>query len=253
MRDEILAINGVRVPRFLYGTAWKEDQTERLAELAMQQGFRGIDTANQRRHYHEAAVGQAISATVANDLLRQYLRRTVYDDGLYEDIDQGISLGCPLSPLMGALFLDRLDRRMEAKGLCYIRFMDDWVILAPSRWKLRRAVRIVQQTLDELKFQPHPDKTFIGRTERGFCFLGYQIKSARLVGVAPPTVERFVERVNRLYEQGASLRCIGDYIRRWMVWVVSGLGDWVKTLRWPVYVFDANHNPTIPPLPLVPT
>ena len=42
------------------------------------------------------------------DLLRQYLRRTVYDDGLYEDIDQGISLGCPLSPLMGALFLDRL-------------------------------------------------------------------------------------------------------------------------------------------------
>ena len=42
------------------------------------------------------------------DLLRQYLRRTVYDDGLYKDIGQGISLGCSLSPLMGALFLDRL-------------------------------------------------------------------------------------------------------------------------------------------------
>ncbi len=57
-------IGGVRVPRFLYGTAWKEDETQRLTELALQQGFRGIDTANQRRHYHEAAVGQAISAAI---------------------------------------------------------------------------------------------------------------------------------------------------------------------------------------------
>ena len=57
------------VPRFLYGTAWKEGETQRLTELALQQGFRGIDTANQRRHYHEAAVGQAISASIANGLV----------------------------------------------------------------------------------------------------------------------------------------------------------------------------------------
>jgi diketogulonate reductase-like aldo/keto reductase len=65
MTDPILSIAGVRVPRFLYGTAWKEEQTQRLTELALQQGFRGIDTANQRRHYFEAAVGKAISASVA--------------------------------------------------------------------------------------------------------------------------------------------------------------------------------------------
>jgi diketogulonate reductase-like aldo/keto reductase len=65
MPDRTLSIEGVRVPRFLYGTAWKEDRTQPLTELALQQGFRGIDTANQRRHYHEAAVGQAIKAAVA--------------------------------------------------------------------------------------------------------------------------------------------------------------------------------------------
>jgi diketogulonate reductase-like aldo/keto reductase len=65
MSERTLSIDGIRVPRFLYGTAWKEDQTRQLAELALAQGFRGIDTANQRRHYHEAAVGQAISAAVA--------------------------------------------------------------------------------------------------------------------------------------------------------------------------------------------
>ena len=57
-------IAGVPVPRFFYGTAWKEDETQRLTELALRQGFRGIDTANQRRHYHEAAVGQGIEAAI---------------------------------------------------------------------------------------------------------------------------------------------------------------------------------------------
>lgn len=56
-------------PPFLYGTAWKEDETQRLVELALQQGFRGIDTANQRRHYHEAAVGQAIAECIARRLV----------------------------------------------------------------------------------------------------------------------------------------------------------------------------------------
>jgi diketogulonate reductase-like aldo/keto reductase len=64
-----MLLDGVRVPRFLYGTAWKEDRTQRLTELALCQGFRGIDTANQRRHYHEAAVGQALAAAMAAGLL----------------------------------------------------------------------------------------------------------------------------------------------------------------------------------------
>ena len=50
------------VPDFLYGTAWKEDRTPALTELALRMGFRGIDTANQRRHYFEAGVGQGLAA-----------------------------------------------------------------------------------------------------------------------------------------------------------------------------------------------
>jgi len=62
MSERHLTIDGVRVPRFLYGTAWKEDTTERLTALALAAGFRGIDTANQRKHYHEAGVGAALRA-----------------------------------------------------------------------------------------------------------------------------------------------------------------------------------------------
>lgn len=49
------------VPNFLYGTAWKEERTAGLVEAAVRAGFRGIDTANQRRHYHEAGVGEALA------------------------------------------------------------------------------------------------------------------------------------------------------------------------------------------------
>lgn len=59
------------LPRLLYGTAWKEDQTQRLTELALEQGFRGIDTANQRRHYHEAAVGQGIASAIQRGLVKR--------------------------------------------------------------------------------------------------------------------------------------------------------------------------------------
>jgi diketogulonate reductase-like aldo/keto reductase len=55
-------IQGVRVPTLLYGTAWKEERTEALVALALKAGFRGIDTANQRRHYVEAGVGDAVRA-----------------------------------------------------------------------------------------------------------------------------------------------------------------------------------------------
>jgi diketogulonate reductase-like aldo/keto reductase len=63
------SVAGVCVPNFVYGTAWKEDATERLTRLAIEAGFRGIDTANQRRHYHEAGVGAAVARAIADGLL----------------------------------------------------------------------------------------------------------------------------------------------------------------------------------------
>lgn len=53
-------IRGIVVPAFFYGTAWKEEQTARLVERAVEVGFRGFDTANQRRHYDEAGLGEGL-------------------------------------------------------------------------------------------------------------------------------------------------------------------------------------------------
>jgi len=64
------SVAGVPIPKVIYGTAWKKTDTQRLVELALRKGFRGIDTACQPKHYDEAAVGAAVAACVKSGLAR---------------------------------------------------------------------------------------------------------------------------------------------------------------------------------------
>ena len=159
------------------------------------------------------------------NLLGQYLRRSAERGGEFWEYECGISLGCPLSPLMGAFFLNALDQRMERFGLFYVRFMDDILVLAPTRWRLRKAVKRVNEVLGRLHLEKHPEKTFIGRIEKGFDFLGYHFRPGQL-SVAQKTMEEFVARAIRLYEQEpgeafASSR-FGLYVQRWVKWSTAG-------------------------------
>jgi RNA-directed DNA polymerase len=162
------------------------------------------------------------------NLIGQYLKRTSERGGNFWDFNQGISLGCPLSPLMGAFFLNALDEAAAKCSLFYVRFMDDILFLAPTRWKLRDAVKIVNQVLGSLDLEKHPDKTFIGRIERGFDFLGYHFSPAGLT-VAKQTIANFIEKASRLYEQKRSgvsaAAALEMYVRRWFQWTRSGAID----------------------------
>jgi hypothetical protein len=59
---------------------------------------------------------------------------------------------------------------------------------------------MVNQMLGALSLEKHPDKTFIGKIERGFDFLGYHFSPAGLK-VAKKTIANFIEKASRLYEQ----------------------------------------------------
>jgi len=69
----ITAYNGITVPAFMYGTAWKKEATTRLAQLAVASGFRAIDTANQLIHYQEALVGDALLELAKQGVARDRL------------------------------------------------------------------------------------------------------------------------------------------------------------------------------------
>jgi RNA-directed DNA polymerase len=62
------------------------------------------------------------------NLIGQYLWRITEWGGLYWDSRKGISLGCPLSPIIGAFFLCELDAQLEKLGLFFIRYMDDILV-----------------------------------------------------------------------------------------------------------------------------
>jgi hypothetical protein len=160
------------------------------------------------------------------ELLGQAIQRTVERGGLYRDIRTGISRGCPLSPLLGALYLKVLDQRLSGSEAYYVRYMDDILVLTKTRWQLRRAVRTLNQTFAELKLSQHPEKTFIGRIERGFDFLGYYL-CRRPLRLAQRTLQNHATRLHRLYEQqttapeGAAR--LDEYVTRWKRWCRAGL------------------------------
>lgn len=171
------------------------------------------------------------------NLVAQYLRRCASWGGLYWDHRQGIALGCPLSPIIGAFFLRELDEALEKTGFFYLRFQDDVLVLTPTRWTLRKAIKMVNQVLESLQLVKHPDKTYIGRTAKGFEFLGYSVSPDGL-SVAQKTLEKFVARCRRLYEQGReepeSLSRLGDYVHRWLRWVGAGLSMRLSRAKLPV-------------------
>jgi diketogulonate reductase-like aldo/keto reductase len=68
-----MLVRGIEVPPFMYGTAWKEDATARCVADAIAAGFRAIDTANQRKHYHEAEVGVGLARAYATGVTREQL------------------------------------------------------------------------------------------------------------------------------------------------------------------------------------
>ena len=67
------AYNDVSVPSFMYGTAWKKEATAQCVLLAVESGFRAIDTANQLIHYQEALVGEALKSLDQQDVKRNTL------------------------------------------------------------------------------------------------------------------------------------------------------------------------------------
>jgi diketogulonate reductase-like aldo/keto reductase len=68
-----LTLNGPaaasRIPKLIYGTAWKKDRTEDLVHRALQAGFRAVDTAAQPKHYDEQAVGAGVRRAVADSVI----------------------------------------------------------------------------------------------------------------------------------------------------------------------------------------
>lgn len=155
-------------------------------------------------------------------LIASSLTRVETYGGEYYDITCGISMGSPLSPLIGAIALKPLDDAMEKLGVFYVRYVDDWCILAKSKFKLRHAIKKMHRVLEKLQMKTHPDKTFIGRREKSFSFLGFQFCNQVLM-ISKASFENHQAKRLQLQEQQAPTQRLVDYGRRWLGWFTAGV------------------------------
>lgn len=115
------------IPNILYGTAWKEERTAGLTELAVRAGFRGIDTANQRRHYFEDGVGAGLAAAYRSGVVTRadlFLQtKFTYQRGQDHRLpyDPAVSLALQVTQSMGS--------SLEHLGTDYV---DSFVLHGPA-------------------------------------------------------------------------------------------------------------------------
>ena len=84
----------------------------------------------------------------------------------------------------------------------------------------------MNQALEQVKMTKHPFKTYIGRIKSdGFDFLGYRIgdKASDGLAVAWKTWVNHRVKLKQLYEQGVCVADIAEYVRRWLIWLKSGV------------------------------
>jgi hypothetical protein len=191
---------------------------------------------------HETLMGLLDEAGVdetLRPLVQQYLELPDLDH-----TGRGMVAGGALSPLLGALYLLPLDaamhRHVVSGRIHYVRYMDDIVILAKTRWHLRAAIRSLIEVIESLGLCLHQEKRFVGRIDKGFDFLGYQIHPSRRLRPSAESLRRLVVRAGRLYEQGDDIRRLWQYVTRWTRWLWGGLDGLVSrgggVKRYMVYV-----------------
>ncbi len=235
MPGRTITIEGVTVPRFLYGTAWKEGETGRLTELALRRGFRGIDTANQRRHYDEAAVGQAVAAAIAggtvtrDDLFLQtkFTFREGQDHRLPYDPDATIaiqveqSFACSLEHLgvevIDSYLLHGPSRRTGLGPADREAWRAMETIRAGGRARLLGISNVTVEQLDALCQEARVRPAFVqnrcyaargwDRDVRAYCtthglvYQGFSLLTANREALASPDVRRIAARHGRTVPQ----------------------------------------------------
>ena len=134
---------------------------------------------------------------------------------------KGTPQGGPLSPLLANIYLDRLDKEMEARGLAFVRYADDIAIYARSQRAAERILETVTKWLERnLKVEVNREKSGAGLTEES-SLLGFRVHQDGRISVAPKAREKLKTRVRELWNARQSLTTVQlrdrwrEYIDGW--------------------------------------
>jgi group II intron reverse transcriptase/maturase len=143
----------------------------------------------------------AVAAHVADgnvlNLIQKFLRAGVMENGVFKPTTIGTPQGGVISPLLANIVLNHLDWQLQERGLRFVRYADDFVVLAKSRPQAEEARTWVAHTLGQLGLQLSPEKTQITTWGKGYSFLGF-VLSRRSRRMRPKSVKKLQDKVRTL-------------------------------------------------------
>jgi len=175
---------------------------------------------------HDKLMGQVakrVEDKRLRKLIRAFLNAGVMENGLVSPSVEGTPQGGPLSPLLSNLVLDELDRELERRGHCYVRFADDCNIYVRSEQAGRRVMESIKRFITcKLKLKVNETKSAVARPQErkflGFSFTaGPEVKRV----IAPKALDRFKRRIREITRRakGVSIQKtieeLASYMRGW--------------------------------------
>jgi RNA-directed DNA polymerase len=155
-------------------------------------------------------------------LVRAYLNAGIMSQGVVQTRFQGTPQGGPLSPLLANILLDEVDRELEKRGHCFVRYADDCNVYVGCIQAGQRVMRLLRRCYARLKLKVNEAKSAIASVF-GRKFLGYSFwvgpKGQVKRGVADKAMARFKHRVRQLTRRsyGQSLSAIIERLRSYLL------------------------------------
>ena len=171
-------------------------------------------------------------------LIRSFLTSGVMIGGLEQPTQEGTPQGGPLSPLLSNVVLDELDKELEKRGLCFVRYADDCVIFVRSQRAGNRVMESISRFIEKkLRLKVNREKSALGRPwERKY--LGFCVTNSRTnpkIRIHWKTIRRFRERVREITarRRGRSLSQVIGELREFMNgwWNYFGITESFNRLR----------------------
>ena len=159
-------------------------------------------------------------------LIHKYLNAGVYVGGDYESSELGVPQGGPLSPLLGNIMLNELDKELEARGHKFVRYADDLLILCKSKRSANRVMISITKFIEgKLYLKVNKEKSQVASIYR-VKFLGYSFyknhKREVRLRIHPKSVLKMKVRIKELTSrsngQGTAERkeALRQYIIGWV-------------------------------------
>ena len=106
-------------------------------------------------------------------LIRSFLKAGIMEDGLVTTNEFGVPQGSPLSPILSNIYLDKLDKELESRGLKFARYADDTNIYVKSEMAANRVMKSITNWIERKLFlKVNMTKTKVVRPTKS-QFLGF--------------------------------------------------------------------------------